>query len=165
MSLSLRASRHPKCLDILFITNIHNLNLRIHHTHIKGVVKKCCQNDQIMANQMELHQLLQSSSLFHGSFSFCSTCLELASNSIHIIWQTCIQNICKYFPIVFLKWLVIVFLILFSTRSNKHKKLTFVHDPPTCSSLPTTSSLENPKSKARVSSTCDARLFSSSLSN
>jgi hypothetical protein len=31
--------------------------------------------------------------------------------------------------------------------------------------LPTTSSLENPKSKARVSSTCDARLFSSSLSN
>jgi hypothetical protein len=32
-SLCLRATRHLRCLDILFITNIHNFNIRIHHMH------------------------------------------------------------------------------------------------------------------------------------
>jgi hypothetical protein len=32
-SLFLKATKHLKCLDILFIINIHNLNFRIHHMH------------------------------------------------------------------------------------------------------------------------------------
>ncbi len=33
-SLFLRAIKHPRCLDIPFITNIDNFSFGIHHTHI-----------------------------------------------------------------------------------------------------------------------------------
>jgi membrane protein insertase Oxa1/YidC/SpoIIIJ len=68
------------------------------------------------------------------------------------------------FQLLFLNGLQFYSQYLLSTRSNKHKKLTFIHDLPT-SFFPTTSSLGNPNSKALVYSTCDAKLFSSSPSN
>jgi hypothetical protein len=31
--LFLKAIKHPRCLDIFFITNIDNFGFKIHHTH------------------------------------------------------------------------------------------------------------------------------------
>lgn len=111
-----------------------------------------------MANMMEVYQLLQSFFMFHTSslVPFVLKMFQLCYTSFKKLTFIAFMNA---FQLLSLNGLQLYFQYQFSTSFNKHKKLTFLHDLLACSSLPTTSSLENPNFKALISSTCDARLF------
>jgi hypothetical protein len=93
-SLSLRANRHYRCLDILFITNIHNFNIRIHHMHtliyniryvtyfgnIKNNVIKMFKPWLVRWRCTNYFNLLFF--CFVDLLSFCSICFKLASDFI-----------------------------------------------------------------------------------
>ncbi len=122
-SLSLRTTKHLKCLDILFIINIHNLSFKIHHTHtlIYGIMYAIYfgNTKKNVVKTFKPWPIKWRCISYFNLLLFCFVVLlyfvPLLSNLfpilLHIIQKTCIHSICECFLITLLKWLVIVFPI------------------------------------------------------
>jgi len=117
----LKATKHLKCLDILFIINIHNLNFKIHHMHtlIYGIMYAIYFGNTKKNVVKTFKPIKWRCISYFNLLLFCFVDLlyfvPLLSNLLpillHIIQKTCIHSICECLLIALLRWLAIIFPI------------------------------------------------------